>query len=288
MLTLAAWHWLALASVVFAGLLSFILKIGAERRYSGAVLNGIAALVSLLITLAVGWWLGERVTVFVMLMAVANGGLFVYGTLARSDALSAIDAAIFFPIYKIVGPALVLAAGIIVFGERLTLMQSVGFVLALSVPLLLIDRVEHSRQRDLKRGVWLAIVAAVCISVGQIFSKMVMATGSGPYLYSAAAYAMTVAGIGIPFAYRHGTEVIRASRWQDIVWLGTLAGIFQCLGFITLLYAFQSGPVSTTYAINSTYILIPIILSIWYYGEHWNARKVIAIALSIGAVVLLK
>jgi drug/metabolite transporter (DMT)-like permease len=82
--------------------------------------------------------------------------------------------------------------------------------------------------------------------------------------------------------------VIRASRWQDIVWLGTLAGIFQCLGFITLLYAFQSGPVSTTYAINSTYILIPIILSIWYYGEHWNARKVIAIALSIGAVVLLK
>jgi drug/metabolite transporter (DMT)-like permease len=288
MLTLAAWHWLALASVVFAGLLSFILKIGAERRYSGAVLNGIAALVSLLITLAVGWWLGERVTVFVMLMAVANGGLFVYGTLARSDALSAIDAAIFFPIYKIVGPALVLAAGIIVFGERLTLMQSVGFVLALSVPLLLIDRVEHSRQRDLKRGVWLAIVAAVCISVGQIFSKMVMATGSGPYLYSAAAYAMTVAGIGIPFAYRHGTEVVRASRWQDIVWLGTLAGIFQCLGFITLLYAFQSGPVSTTYAINSTYILIPIILSIWYYGEHWNARKVIAIALSIGAVVLLK
>jgi multidrug transporter EmrE-like cation transporter len=30
------------------------------------------------------------------------------------------------------------------------------------------------------------------------------------------------------------------------------------------------------------------VLSIYYYGEHWNARKVIAIALSIGAVVLLR
>ncbi len=36
------------------------------------------------------------------------------------------------------------------------------------------------------------------------------------------------------------------------------------------------------------YILIPIVLSIYLYQEHWNARKVIAITLSIVALYLLK
>lgn len=288
MFTFAAWHGLAIASVIFSGLFSFVLKVGAERAHSSSVLNAIAAVVSLIITLAAGWWFDESVTLFVALLALANGGLFIFGSLARSDALGAIDATLFFPIYKIVGPALVLILGMVVFGERLTLLQSIGFTLTLAVPLLLLDHLEHGRQKDLKRGVRLAIIAAVCISAGQVFSKMVMETGAGPYLYSSVAYAMTFAGIGVPWVYRHGRESVRASGWGDMLWLAVLAGTLQCLGFLTLLYAFKTGPIATTYAINSTYILIPIVLSIWYYGEHWNARKVIAIALSIGAVVLLR
>lgn len=288
MLFFASWHLLAIASVIFAGLFSFVLKVGAERGYSSAVLNAIAAVVSLMITLAAGWWSGESVTPYVALLALANGGLFIFGSLARSDALGAIDATLFFPIYKIVGPALVLLSGLVLLGERLTLLQSIGFALSLSVPLLLIDHLERGRQKDLVRGVRLAVIAAVCISAGQVFSKMVMATGTGPFLYSSVAYAMTFAGIGMPWIYKHRGDSVRASNWREMLGISVLAGILQCLGFITLLYAFRSGPMSTTYAINSTYILIPIVLSIYYYGEHWNARKVIAIALSIGAVVLLR
>ena len=76
--------------------------------------------------------------------------------------------------------------------------------------------------------------------------------------------------------------------WRDVWGIGLLAGIFQFLGFVLLLAAYQDGPMGIAYAINSTYILIPIVLSIWFYGEHWNARKAIAIALSVVAVVFMK
>jgi hypothetical protein len=39
--------------------------------------------------------------------------------------------------------------------------------------------------------------------------------------------------------------------------------------------------------IHAHYILVPIILSIWWYGEHINTRKVAAVVLSFLAISLL-
>ena len=64
-------------------------------------------------------------------------------------------------------------------------------------------------------------------------------------------------------------------------------GIAQFLGFYLLLLAIHGSDLSLVYSINAHYILIPIILSIWYYKEHWNAQKVFAITLSLLALFLL-
>lgn len=288
MLTFAAWHWLALLSVLFAGIFSFILKVGAERTHSSAYLNGVTSAVSLGCSLVGMWVFGETLSWALFWLAVVNGFMYVFGSVARSDALVHIDATLFFPLYKIAGPVIVLVAGLVVFGERFTLLQGIGFVLALAVPLLLIDKVETTRQKDLARGIWLMLLTAFMIAGGTIFSKAAMDAGAGAMAFSAVAYAMTVLGIAAPYALKRHRDAAPHGHWGDIVWLGALGGLFQFLGFITLLLAYKAGSVATTYAINSTYILIPIVLSIWYYGEHWNARKVIAIGLSIVAVVLLR
>ena len=58
---------------------------------------------------------------------------------------------------------------------------------------------------------------------------------------------------------------------------------------IVSVYAYSlGGSLGIVYTINSLYILIPITLSIMFYNEHWNLRKVTAIALSIAALWLLK
>ena len=135
---------------------------------------------------------------------------------------------------------------------------------------------------------WFILVTALTITLGTIASKFALDAGADVFVFSAIAYAVTFAGIATPYLTRGGMMPHRDARFSEVAFIGVLIGVFQFIGFATLILAYKYGPISTTYAINSTYILIPIVLSIWYYGEHWNARKVIAIGLSVVAVVLLR
>ena len=54
------------------------------------------------------------------------------------------------------------------------------------------------------------------------------------------------------------------------------------------LYALSyGGPVAIVYTVTAMYILIPIVLAIIFYNEHWNTQKVIAIIISVAALALL-
>ncbi len=285
---LSTWHILAIVSVVFSGLFSFVLKVAAERTHSSPALNMVAAIVSSILSLAGAIVAGESLSTLVIVLGIIDGLTFIVSSVSRSDALKHIDATLFFPLYKIVGPTFVAIAGMALFDERLSVVQAIGLALALAVPLLLIDAKEHGRQKDLRRGVWLLVVTAACVSTGALLGKVAMNAGAGVFTFSAIAYLVTVLGLGMQHADARIGQMSTMPHAWDIIRLGAMVGLFQFIGFVTLIYAFRFGPVSTTYAINSTYIVIPIILSIWYYGEHWSARKVIAIALSIGAVILLR
>ncbi len=73
---------------------------------------------------------------------------------------------------------------------------------------------------------------------------------------------------------------------RDVV-LGLVSGTLGFFATYTLLQALLSGLVSIVYVIVAHYILIPIVLSVWWYGEHINFRKVAAIVLSLVAISVL-
>ncbi len=276
----------ALASVIFAGLFSFLLKVGAERSHGSAALNTVISLVSLACSLIGMLFIHEPFGWALLALAFVNGFMYIFGSIARSEALSNIDATLFFPLYKVTGPILVLTLAVAFLGERLTTVQWLGFFLAVAVPVLLIDKLESSRQKNLGKGIRFLLLSTAMIGGGTILSKLAMDRGADVFTFAAVAYFITILGTGAMHVRGNGTGV--PGSWRDVVFIGTLAGVFQFLGFIAILYAYQTGPMGIAYAINSTYILIPIVLSIWYYGEHWNVRKAAAIALSVLAVVLLK
>ena len=51
--------------------------------------------------------------------------------------------------------------------------------------------------------------------------------------------------------------------------------------------ALSTGLVSIVYIIQAHYILIPIVLSVWWYRDHINVRKFIAVVVSFFAITLL-
>ena len=71
-----------------------------------------------------------------------SGFLYLLVDGLRIKSLTYIDTAIFFPIYKALGPAMVTLAGVFIFFENLSRLELLGIVLGITVPLMLIHRSE--------------------------------------------------------------------------------------------------------------------------------------------------
>jgi multidrug transporter EmrE-like cation transporter len=80
---------------------------------------------------------------------------------------------------------------------------------------------------------------------------------------------------------------MRAFSTKTFLSMSFANGVVQLLSFYFLLLALVDSNLSIVYSINAHYILIPVLLSVWLYKEHWNTQKAAALVLSMLALVLL-
>jgi len=287
------WFIYALASVAIVGINAFILKISAENNYSSAFVTTWSTAISCVLALAVSflffdfegaWNLG-------IILGISTGIIFTIGTILRIDALKYIDTAIFYPLYKAIGPLLTLFAGIIFFSEQFNTLEWLGIVMGITVPLLLLHREEEVRQKNLKLGLLLMLGAGIFTAASAAIAKVGAETFSNVFLFIAVSHLFGAISSGGIYQWQKYTSKSTQTPYsgKHITILVILAGITQFLGFATMLLAFTAGgSLAIVYTIGSFYILIPIILSIWWYKEHFNLRKGAAIALSILALAFLR
>jgi uncharacterized membrane protein len=74
---------------------------------------------------------------------------------------------------------------------------------------------------------------------------------------------------------------------RDDYFFGVVSGILGIASYVSLMMALSYGKVSLVYTIQAHYIVIPIVLSVWFYKEHMDARKFAAVLLSLVAIGLL-
>lgn len=287
------WFVLAVASVFVSGAAAFAAKVAAVHRVDMSVVALYAALLTTATSFALLVYLGLLSSLFhpVLWFAFLAGTSYFVNTMLRVEALRLIDSAIFFPIYKVVGPLLTICAGIIFFQESFTKVEWIGLLLSLAVPLLLINSAEQARQNDLRKG----IVILVIISCFAAFSIAVMKAGTdmapNPWTYIVAGefFLGLAATLLLLIRHRFGAlSVIKSASTARVFVLAFVLGVSNLAAASAVVFAFiNQGPLGIVYTINSLYILIPIVLSIIFYGEHWNLRKVTAIVLSIAALGLL-
>ncbi len=288
------WFWLVIGSAVFTGFQTFTYKVAAERDYDVALLNVYGGFVSgfLLLILALIYAENYYLSAYVLSLSALTALLYLIGNVARHHALQAVDTAIFFPLYKVLGPSLVIFAGILLFGESFSKTEWIGLILSLLVPVLLISRVEKIRQTNLRKGLQLLCVTTIFTVLAALTTKeMAVATNNIWFLVAVGDMLMAVMAV-ILFWRQSGDKNVLAraishtsrSLITTALWLGVLQGF----AYVMVIFAYQTSPVGIVYTIHSLYILIPIILSIIYYHEHWNVRKVAAIVLSIAALWFLQ
>lgn len=279
-----------LAATVLAGAQLFVQKIVAQERRDSALSGFFMYAISGLMALVVLISLREmpKDWLIISMFALMGGAVHGFGNFIRIEALKYIDAVIYFPINKMLGPLLVVVAGVALFAEHLTATQYIGIALSLTVPLLLISSVEHHRQHDLRRGLIFVIISTALTSASVLFAKQGLSYGSEVWFIlgvSQLAGSMSSATI---FFKQRGLHSLHLSsiKGRDLL-LGVVLGVLGLFSYFTLLMAMKTGLISLVYVIQAHYILIPIVLSVWWYREHINTRKVVAIVVSLLAISVL-
>lgn len=284
----------AVAGAVLAGISNFYFKMAAVRGYDATVFTFYSGVVSVVVVLfallifpvsPIGY---GYIAIFVFI-----GGLFsALANIGKVLALRHIDSTIFFPLFKLLAPAIAIGVGIVWFGERFSAIEWVGMALGLFIPLLLITQDENRRQNNLLTGLMFVLLVSL-ISAGTATINKFAIDQQVPEL---AALLYTTIGISIGtifiVIYRKGfyklrSTIYQASSW-DLFMAASLRSTFITAAVWLGLYAFATGgTLAIVQTIHSMYILIPIILAIIFYKEHWNLQKVVAIILSVAALALL-
>lgn len=273
----------------------FIQRIGSARGYRSNVLNTYSALVSGVIGICIGLWLEgwQEITFWMVVIAVVNGTVYLVGSNLRMDAMKHIDTTILLPLHKFVSPLFALIIGVLFLQEVLEVTEWWGILLGAIVPLLLITRSENARQPNLSKGLWLMTISAFIVVVNAAINKEAVLAFESVILFAAISH-LGSAPLGI-IASRirshreKGQENLISDFNPELLRLALICGVVQFASFTTFLYAFAfNGPLAVVYTIHSLYILIPIILSIIFFNEHWNTRKVIAIVASVAAILLMR
>lgn len=289
------WLLYAVFAAILAGIPSFILKVAAQRKYNSEVFIFFGALASIIILIPTALIRSgvDSINWGMMLVALVVGFFAALGSIFRIHALCYVDTTIYYPLEKLFSPAVVIAFGVTLFSESFTGVEWAGLLLGILVPLLLVTKKESKRQNNLLLGIVLVLVTGAISALVSALGKYV----SGNYqdvLWIVTAVSSGVLMGSFLFALqRKGfvkiTEHLVQKRTKSFVFLAMARGAANVIAYLCYVYSFVlGGPLVIVHTVYSLYILIPIVLSIIYYKEHWNLQKVSAIGLSFVALFLLQ
>ena len=288
------WFVYAVASAITGRLYAFVQKVASAKDLNSTLIAsysagiaGVFGLVTAVFTSGFSDW-----NYLIIAYAFICGALYVVGAITRLDALKYIDSTIFFPLYKLLGPLVAIGFGFLFFQEYFSSIEWLGIFLSVTVPLLLVSKSEKGRQSNLTKGLWLLVLCSVftaaSTAVGKagadLFVNLLMFVGWTNFF----SFLFGMGLFGFTQRKKSIKQPIAESANMQVFILVCISGIFQFLTTLFLTLGYAHGTLGLVYTINSLYILIPIVLSILFYKEHWNARKAIAIILSILALTLLK
>ena len=285
----AAFLW-TLASTFFAGLALFVQKVVAEERrssaFNGFLMYGLSGVLAAVLLIGLQELPEEWLPI--IFFGLVAGGVHGLGNFIRIESLKHIDSVLFFPIHKMLGPLLVVVGGVAVFADHLSVTQYVGIGLSLTAPLLLVSSVEHQRQKNLSLGLKLLVISTILSAGSMLLSKQGLLYGSAVLLMLCSSQiAGTIASAAILLKqHGAGSSMITHADRRDVL-LGIASAFFGFISAFALFRALSTGLVSLVYVIQAHYILIPIILSVWWYKDHINLRKLAAVVVSTLAISLL-
>lgn len=282
-----SWYFSALLALLLMGIQGFFYKVAAERKYPTEwVTFSFMATVTLLSAGAYFLQQHHEPNIgFLLAVALINSASFLVATVSHIEALKYIPANI---AYSIIRSNVVVVAvfSIFYFKERISLLQSVGLLVAVAAMIVLTTQMGTDTKKAKRRQgaffIFLALLGGATAGVSSKFAAM----HADKLAFMALSYLMGMIGsLGITKAlsYDRATKKRSAS-----LGLGVLMGGFNFAGFYAYLYALERGPLSLIAAIVGMHFVIAIVLSAVVYHEKINPVGLVGILLTVISIILIR
>jgi len=252
-----------------------ILKSGADKMSSRAMIDGVSALILL------------PAAFFLPLPAGAWGWLAVSGAIhlvylfALIKTFEGADMMVAYPIFRGIAPALASIVAVAVFREPISLLVAIGVGLV-SAGVLATALGRHMPRRTLA---WSLLTGVTIALYTVVDAQGVRAAPSAPS-YIVWIFLIIGGGVGGAFALWRGPIFLASARaeWKA----GLIAGILSILTYGLALWAFRLGATPRLAALRETSILFGVIIAIVFLKERATPARLAGVAsILAGAAVLL-
>jgi drug/metabolite transporter (DMT)-like permease len=216
------------------------------------------------------------------LPAVASMFLFGAGHIVYAKTLQRVEASVF-AIYFATHAIWVMLLGILLFGERLTLLQALGSLLIFVSVSLVVKSFRHFRPDT---GVLLGILTGVMFGLA-ITSWAYVGRHTDALSWAAASFAG--ASLAALLFSPKAMYKFRPMLSPKVLPRMLLLGVFYAIGSVAMLYAYRSGTLSVVSPLRQTSIIVTTVLALALLSSERVKirRKVLASVICMAGVLLL-
>lgn len=275
-------YWLALTLLVTIsiGIVAFINKIFAERKYN--VQLSLLVLYAIMLFIAVLVWFFQW---FISLKDIGFTNIFwcilwwtqfYWYSFVMMNALRYLPTSTYFISVRLSSSFVLLAIGILFFWDIVTSKEILGFVLWVWAMILLFEN-KWEKITNIKKGVFFLIVWIFCLVFWHTITKVLsFEINQVPTLLTIAFWSALLTAI--IFWYKHIFQNLKDLR--PIFTINLVQSFFFFIYFYFLFQVYNLGDLGVSYKIQSYSPFIPIILAAIIYREKVSIKQWIWILLT--------
>ncbi len=270
------WFVSTLLTTLFIGLVAFVNKIFAERKYNQylavLVLYGILTIISGFYILITSWdILSSRDVVWSILFGIE---ISLY-SLIMLQALKYLPASTYFVNVRLLSSFTLLFIGIVFFKDVISISEWIGFVLGVIAIVLLFEKDEKS-SKNYKKGVLLLLVGVWLLIFGHTVVKVFSSQAN---IIPIVLFISFLSAFLFSLIIGYKTIAKNKKDLPGIVGINFIQAVLFFLYFLLLFRIYNMGDLGISYKIQSYSPFIPIILSAIIYKEKISTKKKIALIL---------